>query len=622
MPEAYFRRVSPSKASLIQFNPDSVYPSRKELVELFQFNRPDTVPIGNWCPLIFGPYQIRLTNNEIKYWVSYGNPYSSYGNPRSNGDAWTFVVFDSLVPKGIRFQEESGANFFACGAYDFSGDGQDEIFLCSDADGKNSVYNGFSSGKCYVKSVSLDGKENWFFCGDSSGSETSQLLLTNDKRNRLFFIVNAEAYVDTQYCLIYELDGSNGKVINQKQLIGNLIPTVEWGEKSNGRIGLLANVPKGTLTWVTTELSEIANPNRFPIIEANPRFTKTFPFNDTTPFYQFLCDKNRVILLDTSLTPVSSQSHHILSNVSWHQTGKRHIQHIPFEEDTLINLVIGCLRSRTAFSLLYPSPNPYWWFWRYRWILAISGFGVAVVITAFSVKKYLSKKREQQTLSKELKLLQHELEFAEEEERRRLAKELHDTVAQNLVAMRFQLDGLETFIKLNPEESVKEIRGISSNLRDTIREVREISHKLLPAGLEALGLVKSAQTLCTEFAHKNSMEVVFHESGIGEQRFSQQLELAVFRVLQESLNNIRKYANATIVTISLSMEANIIVIDVVDNGTGFEVDQRRHEALTTHHLGLFGMEERIKKVGGIFQIESKPGSGTRIHLLVPVLARK
>jgi two-component system, NarL family, sensor histidine kinase UhpB len=213
---------------------------------------------------------------------------------------------------------------------------------------------------------------------------------------------------------------------------------------------------------------------------------------------------------------------------------------------------------------------------------------------------------------------------AQEEERRRIARELHDDTAQTLVAIARRLDRLGNSLeKLSIEEAQARTADIRSDVDTAIDSVRRFSRNLRPSTLDDLGLLAALEWLCSQSRTSARLEVSGHE-----QRLKPDLELTLFRVVQEALTNVDKHAHASSAAIRVMFDAvgNLehppgVLVSVTDDGAGFSSTPDA-DAFTTlaakGHLGLAGMRERIKLAGGEMKLESEVGLGTKLSFWFPM----
>ncbi len=195
---------------------------------------------------------------------------------------------------------------------------------------------------------------------------------------------------------------------------------------------------------------------------------------------------------------------------------------------------------------------------------------------------------------------------AQEGERRRIARELHDEIGQSLTAVLLEL---KRTVDRAPTELREDLRGVQEMVRSSLDEVRQVARRLRPGVLEDLGLTSAINALASEFSHAAGADVV--------RRLDDRLpplgrdaELVIYRIAQESLTNVARHADASEVELSLTAERDAVVLRVVDDGRGF--DGVREGA------GIRGMRERTLLVGAELSISARAGGGTEVRLVVPV----
>jgi two-component system sensor histidine kinase UhpB len=207
---------------------------------------------------------------------------------------------------------------------------------------------------------------------------------------------------------------------------------------------------------------------------------------------------------------------------------------------------------------------------------------------------------------------------AQEEERRRIARGLHDDTAQALSMLIIQLERLEAALL----SDMPDLRIQCSNARqlatDTLEELRKIIWDLRPSILDDLGLLPAIRWYARSNLEKAGVGVKFEFSNENI-RLDSSLETTLFRIAQEAVNNILNHADASKVTIRLRQINARACLEVEDDGRGFDVKQAAGQALSRKQLGLLGIEERASLVGGKIEVDSSPGRGTRVHVCVPLL---
>ncbi len=202
---------------------------------------------------------------------------------------------------------------------------------------------------------------------------------------------------------------------------------------------------------------------------------------------------------------------------------------------------------------------------------------------------------------------------AQEEERRRISRELHDQTGQQLTAL---LLGLKTLNNSSGNGSASLHKGLLQLQKLTERLVDEAHHlawELRPAALDDLGLETALSNYVEKWSDRNSISLDFH-SGLDKLRLPAPVETAVFRIVQEALTNVLKHAQANRVSVMLEYRNDELLVIVEDNGRGFQPGKEREG------LGLLGIQERVALVGGKLNIESEPGSGTTLVVRIPASA--
>ncbi len=201
-------------------------------------------------------------------------------------------------------------------------------------------------------------------------------------------------------------------------------------------------------------------------------------------------------------------------------------------------------------------------------------------------------------------------------ERHRIAREIHDGLAQNLVYMRFKAKLWHKIVDDEPSKMHKELDTFRELLKDSIREVRRSIFALRPISLEENGFQKAVMQFLAEF--QEQFQIQFHVTMTDSLRnLPQLLELIFFRIIQESINNIVKHANASTVSIELKLiEGRQIVLKIRDNGCGFD-PANLADKYQNGHLGIHQMQERVKQINGEFEVKSQEGEGVQILTRLP-----
>jgi signal transduction histidine kinase len=197
---------------------------------------------------------------------------------------------------------------------------------------------------------------------------------------------------------------------------------------------------------------------------------------------------------------------------------------------------------------------------------------------------------------------------AQEQERARIGRELHDDINQRLAMLAVELEQLQD----NPSEVRSRVQELREQMTELSKDVQALSHELHSSKLEYLGVVAGIKSWCKEFSERQRMEIEFTSDVCST--LPSDIGLCLFRVLQEATHNAVKYSEAKRVQVQLREKSGEIHLIILDSGKGFDVEG----ASQGKGLGLTSMRERVRLVNGTISIESKPRSGTTIHVRVPL----
>ena len=211
-----------------------------------------------------------------------------------------------------------------------------------------------------------------------------------------------------------------------------------------------------------------------------------------------------------------------------------------------------------------------------------------------------------------LTTIQQRLLEAQEEERARIARELHDDIVQRLTAVSIRLHSFVRAAPASPADGRREIVEVGKDVGNLARDVQALSRRLHPARLEFLGIAAAAKALCDEISSQQGVEINFSADKVPD-GLPQRIAVCLYRVLQEALQNATKHSGARNVDVSLLCRVDEIELTVRDTGVGFNVETTRGE-----RLGLISMKERLKAVRGRLAIVSQPPNGTTIQACVPL----
>lgn len=200
---------------------------------------------------------------------------------------------------------------------------------------------------------------------------------------------------------------------------------------------------------------------------------------------------------------------------------------------------------------------------------------------------------------------------AQEEERMRLARELHDDTIQAVIALKQRVQLAQKSVKdQNGRQTLKELEALSEQ---TIENLRRLTRALRPIYLEDLGLVTALEMLSREISQNNKLSVDFNKTG-QERRLSREVELSLYRIAQEALNNVVKHSKAEHAELRITFDDSTVQMEVSDNGSGFIAPNSPTEFAPNGHFGLLGIHERADLIGARLEIESTLGRGTKIKV--------
>ncbi|MGE5433362.1 MAG: ATP-binding protein [Candidatus Doudnabacteria bacterium] len=256
--------------------------------------------------------------------------------------------------------------------------------------------------------------------------------------------------------------------------------------------------------------------------------------------------------------------------------------------------------------------------WTLRVIVFILSLGAAVLVTLYrarleaQVQRQIERDAEH---TRDLQRLSARLVQAQEDERRSIARELHDEIGQSLTAAKMELTLAKRAYPVSPPGGpLDELESITDR---TIQTVRDLSLLLHPSLLDDLGLGPALDWQATSFSKRTGIRVEVVLNGMDE-RLSAEIETSVYRIVQEALNNVAKHSGATECTVDIERSDRELTVTVRDNGRGF--DRTRWEGQPGRRgLGLIGIQERVSGFGGRFEIEGNAQTGTRLRVVLPAL---
>ena len=205
---------------------------------------------------------------------------------------------------------------------------------------------------------------------------------------------------------------------------------------------------------------------------------------------------------------------------------------------------------------------------------------------------------------------------AQEEERKRISRELHDSTAQTLIAMLHQMEHfLQSKAGLHMDDT-RFLWRLHEEVRTVLQEVRQFGRDLRPSILDDLGLIPAIEWLCSEMEKQNGIDAKLQVAG-SERRFPAEVELMLFRIIQEALRNLARHSSATQARVTVTFDEHTTGVTIEDNGKGFVLPKNLGDLSRLGKLGLTGMQERARLLGGTLEVTSNPGKGTTVSMEVP-----
>lgn len=223
----------------------------------------------------------------------------------------------------------------------------------------------------------------------------------------------------------------------------------------------------------------------------------------------------------------------------------------------------------------------------------------------------------QRRAEERMRALSRELIMAQENERQRIARELHDHLAQDLSLAKADLERIHC--SLSAEGPCRaQTAAIADRLAAAIRGIRDLAYGLLPPGLTELGLVETVLAHCEDFSLRHGIVVDVFADGLTGVDFDFDTQINIYRLIQEALNNVRKHARASRAVIRMLGAYPSLIVRIEDDGCGMDLESCQAQAGRNRRMGLWSMRERVRLLGGTISFKSKPGQGLQIRIETPL----
>ncbi|QQY78782.1 two-component system sensor histidine kinase DegS [Keratinibaculum paraultunense] len=208
---------------------------------------------------------------------------------------------------------------------------------------------------------------------------------------------------------------------------------------------------------------------------------------------------------------------------------------------------------------------------------------------------------------------------AQEEERQRLARDIHDGPAQSMANIILKTEICERLLDIDKGKTKEELKNLKAIVKETLKDIREIIFDLRPMSLDDLGLIPTLKKYIDDFSLNTGIKTSFNIIGT-KTELEPAIEIAIFRIIQESLNNINKHSQATNANVVIEFADERVNLSIIDNGIGFNIEEvEKIHNTKTGGFGLINIRERSELLGGKLQIKTSPGKGTKLNIYIPII---
>ena len=306
--------------------------------------------------------------------------------------------------------------------------------------------------------------------------------------------------------------------------------------------------------------------------------------------------------------------------------GHNHFEFFPHEEnEAIFRQVVKTGVPYQALTKPFSFPDhPEWGVTYWDWILTpLPDDRGETAFLVFSLEEVTDRQAAEEALRKserQLRTLADQLLYAQENERKRIARDMHDRLGASLSALKYKLEDLAHNLPDKEPRQIEEILGsLIPIIQETIGETRRMQNDLRPPLLDDLGILPTLTWFSRQFQKIYSRIAIEQRLEVREEEVPELLKVVIFRITQEALNNIGKHARATQIRIYLGREQDRLKLVIRDNGRGFDSKRLPESADQLSGMGLSSMKERAELSGGFFSIKSQPGQGTAIEVSWPLI---
>jgi PAS domain S-box-containing protein len=301
--------------------------------------------------------------------------------------------------------------------------------------------------------------------------------------------------------------------------------------------------------------------------------------------------------------------------------GHNHFELYPHEENQAIfRRVVENKAPFQAVAKPFCFPDhPEWgvtfWDWTLTPLLDDQGEVVSLVFSLAEVTDRQTAEEALRNSERELRILADQLIHAQENERRRIARDMHDSLGASLSALKYKMENLaHSWPDSDPQQINETLGRLISIIQETIGEARRMQNDLRPPHLDELGILSTLSWLAREFQKTYSNIAVEQEFEVREEDVPEPLKVIIFRITQEALNNSGKHSQATQIQVSLGRQQDRLKLVIRDNGIGLDTKRGPESAEPRRGMGLSSMKERAELSGGVFSLKSRPGDGLVIDV--------